>query len=108
MKRESFGIRGGVCEIHFLRRPDGKLPGRILLNNGGQAPSRRTCCFLAAAIRLRETQHLEGEGQWVAVGPARAIHRGTPRDVDTGFYVDGAALPVIRVSMRCFQEAKTT
>jgi hypothetical protein len=24
------------------------------------------------------------------------------------FYVGGAALPVIRVSMRCFQEAKTT
>jgi len=34
------------------------------------------CCFLAAAIRRRETQHLEGEGQWAAIGPARVIHRG--------------------------------
>jgi hypothetical protein len=49
VNRSRFG--GDVCEIHFLRRLAGKFPGRVLRNNGGQAPGRRACCFLAAAIR---------------------------------------------------------
>jgi hypothetical protein len=43
-----------------------------------------------------------------AIGPARVIHRGAAFGGYLLFYVGRAALPVIRVSMRCFQEAKTT
>jgi hypothetical protein len=78
MKQELFAIRGAHVKSTFSVVPPGSFTGCVLLNNGGQAPSRRTCCFLTSANRRGETQPFKGEGQWVAVGPARVIHRGVP------------------------------
>lgn len=84
---------GGVREVCSLSPPAGKSPDHVLLHNGQPAQGRQILCFLSAAILPIKSQHkhFKGEGQRVAIGPARVTDRGARFGADPCCSMGGGA-----------------